>query len=283
MASFLSKVAKDVAGSVISGAINKALGGIGTPQSTGLSVQNILSTINKSGVAKSSHFEVQVIGPKGPLTNKLDTNYEREMIYRADSCELPGRTIQTTDYKFSNYGPMSKLAYGQQYSDSSVSFIMSEDLREKEYFELWQDSMVNTGAFEVGGGQPNRSTSKFNARYFDNYAGTIIIRQYATAGDLRSIHTLKECYPIIINPISMTWGEDNLVRMSVTFAFRYYTAVFNKQDQAGMGYGFSLKLGKGGLQGSLRLPGIGTIAGGGGFGTQANLDPLKKRIVSAIL
>jgi hypothetical protein len=161
---------------------------------------------------------------------------------------------------------------------------MSEDMREKEYFEYWQNRIVNTGAFEVGSSQKDfygYVQSKFNTKYFDEYLGTIIIRQYGSAGELRSIHTLNEAYPLIINPIAMSWSSDELAKLGVTFAYRNYKVVYAKQDQAGLGVGFSFNIGPGGISGSARLPGIGNIAGstGGGLNTvSANLDGITNRV-----
>ena len=218
-------------------------------------VNNLVSAINKTGVAKSSHFEVQVTGP-GEL------GLEEGLLQRADTAELPGRSLMTAEYKFGNYGPMNKVPYGgATYSDTTITFILSEDMREKEYFEIWQDKIVNTGVFESTGGVKSRARSTFNPRYFDEYTGRLTIRQYGSQGTLHSIHTLHEAYPIQIAPISMNWAQDEVVRLSVTFAYRFYKAVFNKQDQPGLGRGFSIGIGPGGVSGSARIPGIGDIAG----------------------
>lgn len=223
-------------------------------------VNNLVSSINKTGIAKTSHFEIQITGAG-------DSGLEQEMMTRADACDLPGRSLMTAEHKFGNYGPINKVPYGgQTYSDATVSIIASEDLREKEYFEVWQNYIVDTGAFETG--DSRRVGSKFNPQYFDSYLGTVNIRQYGSAGELRSIHTLQEAYPIIINPISMSWAEDSIVKISVTFAYKNYRCVFQKQDQPGLGRGFSFSLGPDGVAGSLRLPGIGNVSG-------ANLGGLK--------
>lgn len=227
-------------------------------------VNNLVSSINKSGVAKTSHFEVQITGVG-------ETDDEANLMSRADTAELPGRSLMTAEHKFSNYGPINKVPYGGQvYTDSTISFLLSEDMREKEYFEYWQNRIVNTGAFEIGSGQKDLYgyvQSKFNTKYFDEYLGTIIIRQYGSAGDLRSIHTLNEAYPLIINPIAMSWASDELAKLSVTFAYRNYKVVYAKQDQPGLGFGFSLSLGPNGISGSARLPGIGQISASGGLKT----------------
>jgi hypothetical protein len=222
----------------------------------GFNVNTMVSSLNKSGVAKTSHFEVFIQGGG-------DMSTERELSYRAETVDIPGRSISSLEHKFQNYGPINKVAYGSIYGDVTVQFIMSQDMREKEYFEIWQDKMVGTGAFADG--QP-----QFNTKYFDNYAGTVEIRQYGSHGNLHSIHTLNEAYPLIINPITMSWGEDNAARLGVTFAYRNYKCLYTKQDQPEKGFGFSVRLGTGGISGSVNIPSLGSIVGASGVGGQIN-------------
>jgi hypothetical protein len=93
-------------------------------------VNSMVSSINKSGVASLAHYEVYINGFG-------DTDTERDLTYRADSVDIPGRSMTTVEHKFQNYGPVNKVAYGSVYGDVSVQFILSEDLREKEYFEIF--------------------------------------------------------------------------------------------------------------------------------------------------
>lgn len=227
-------------------------------------VQNIVSSINKSGVASSSHFEVYLSGP--------DKMGESDMRYRADTVNLPGRNLMTTEHKFTNYGPINKVPYGQLYVDSTITFLLSEDLREKDYFENWQNSMITTGAYEENLAS-YRPESKWNVKYFDNYIGTVTIRQYGIDGGLRTIHKLQEAYPILIGDVSMGWGNADPAKLTVTFAYKNYTYVTeDNSNQPGLGTGFSFNLGKVGLAGALKVPGFGNISSMEGLGTLANID-----------
>ena len=222
----------------------------------GFNVNDMVASLNKSGFAKPSHFEVFIQGGG-------DIETERELSYRAETVDIPGRSISSVEHKFQNYGPVNKVAYGAIYGDVTVQFLVSQDMREKEYFEIWQEKMVGTGAFSDGQAQ-------YNTKYFDDYAGTIEIRQYGSHGNLHSIHTLNEAYPLIVNPITMNWAEDGAVRMGVTFAYRNYKCLFTKQDQPEKGFGFSVRLGTGGISGSLNIPSLGSIVGSTAVGGQIN-------------
>lgn len=234
----------------------------------GFNVNDMVASLNKSGFAKPSHFEVFIQGGG-------DIETERELSYRAETVDIPGRSISSVEHKFQNYGPVNKVAYGAIYGDVTVQFLVSQDMREKEYFEIWQEKMVGTGAFADGQAQ-------YNTKYFDDYAGTIEIRQYGSHGNLHSIHTLNEAYPLIVNPITMNWAEDGAVRMGVTFAYRNYKCLFTKQDQPEKGFGFSVRLGTGGISGSLNIPSLGSIVGSTAVGGQINaaVGDINNRVAS---
>lgn len=235
-------------------------------------VNNLISSINKSGIAKNSHFEVQLQGHGS-------SGEERDLMFRADTAEIPGRNLATAEHRFTNYGPINKVPYGAQiYSDITISFLLSADMREKEYFELWQEKIVNTGAFEQG--VEARTFSPFNTKYFNDYAGGVIVRQYGSSGELRSVYTLNEAYPINIAPVALSWGDDTPSKMSVTFAYRNYRVAFTIGDQPRRGIGFGFSIGPGGVAGNVNLPGVGSVAGifGGIDAVQATVGSVNSRV-----
>ena len=175
----------------------------------------LLATLNKNGVAKSSHFEVQITGPG-------TTCEENDLMFRADACELPGRTISTSEYRI--YGPIRKVAYASTYTDTSIGFLCSEDLREKRYFEEWQDIIMHHRA--TSGMSAKHTKGRYETGYYEDYVRTIEIRQYNVSGAKQSTHYLDEAYPIGIAPIALSWGNEELIRLQVTFAFHDYRADF---------------------------------------------------------
>ena len=175
----------------------------------------LLETLNKNGVAKSSHFEVQITGPG-------TTGEENDLMFRADACELPGRTISTSEYRI--YGPIRKVAYASTYTDTSIGFLCSEDLREKRYFEEWQDIIMHHRA--TSGMSAKHTKGRYETGYYEDYVRTIEIRQYNVSGAKQSTHYLDEAYPIGIAPIALSWGNEELIRLQVTFAFHDYRADF---------------------------------------------------------
>lgn len=141
---------KAQAGNFVDQAANKLLGNIlgggSAEPANGFTVNRFLSTLNQQGIAKTSHFEVFVFG-NGSAT------VERGMSMRADTVDIPGRNLIPSEHKFTNIGPANKMPIGQTYTDITTTFILSEDMREKDYFESWHNRIMNTGAYEGQGPQ----------------------------------------------------------------------------------------------------------------------------------
>ena len=209
----------------------------------------LLATLNKNGVAKSSHFEVQITGPG-------KTGEENDIMFRADACELPGRTISTSEYRI--YGPIRKIAYASTYTDTSIGFLCSADLREKRYFEEWQDIIMHHRA--TSGMSAKHTRGRYETGYYEDYIRTIEIRQYDETGTKKSTHYLDEAYPIGIAPIALSWGNEELIRLQVTFAYHDYRADFTPGPPnpgaklAGPSISGSIKVGDFTVGGNLPLP-----------------------------
>lgn len=167
-----------------------------------------------SGIAKTSYFEVMFTPPSGI---GIDFDISRQLTYRADSVEIPGRTALTIEHRFAENGPLSKIPYTQVFGDVTITFILSDNLAEKKFFELWMSSMMDT--------TPQGAGQSFNVKYFENYKSDVNIRQFDSNGLLRNTIKLVDSYPIIMNGIQMGWGDDSIAKLSLQFALRYYEVI----------------------------------------------------------
>jgi hypothetical protein len=169
------------------------------------------AALNKRGVAKASYFEVKIHG--------IDLPTERDMIFRAETAELPGRTLSTNEHRI--YGPIRKIPYASTYTDTSVTILCSRDLSEKVYFENWQN-LIHNHQTDPGGGQ-------YNLGYYNDYIKSVLISTYDEQGMTTSEHTFNEAYPVGIAPISLSWSSDELIKLQITFAYKDYS--FNNNFQ----------------------------------------------------
>lgn len=173
---------------------------------------------------------------------------------------------------FSYVGPTKRIAYGQQFQDFDVTFILAGRTQEKAQtlyytFAMWQKLIGGPDIFSydridsiITGFSAPRMVSDsngFSAAYYDNYISTAEMIIYApvaknTSGTIgRFIQdvfktnipfsdpiiqvTFTEIYPISINPLQLSWeNPDTPLNLSVTFAYHYAdVAMVPKQKPIG--------------------------------------------------
>ena len=137
---------------------------------------------------------------------------ENLLKFRCISCSLPGRILNTTDRN--TYGPNRKIVTSALYQDVVFSFIVSDDKRELDYFDSWQNFIVDNN-INIG------SAFSHDVRYYDEYVGDIKIKHLDKQNNIKYIITLLEAYPISVEEIPLSWDNTNeFIRVNVTVAYR---------------------------------------------------------------
>lgn len=172
-------------------------------------ISEFLSHINKSGIAKTSHFDVTFTLPK---TLTPDTDTPRLLRLRCQIAELPGRQIGTTDNRI--YGPIYKTPCDSLYDETSLVFVDTADMRIRYFFETWANLIYNS------------ETNTIN--YIDNIVSNITVTQYDVDGTPETLNpvlsfTLFRAFPVNIDQMSVSWTDDAAHNVVVTFFYERYT------------------------------------------------------------
>ena len=181
---------------------------------------NLSSFRSKLGaVARPNYFLCKLTGYTTILGANM--NVDETFSWRCERAELPGRTVATTD-DAGGGGTALKLPYDVTFSDTSLSIICSEDMRERIFFENWIDLIVTPAGYDT-------ATTAYQAglvRFHDQYARGIKLEvsQLDSLGKKLLTYTLHDVYPTAITPMTATWEEVNSYqRFGVTLTYRYYT------------------------------------------------------------
>jgi hypothetical protein len=159
------------------------------------------------------------------------TNQAKELHYMCDAAELPGRGFGLAEARY--YGPSQVFPTNTQYQPASFSFLCRSDCTERRLFDDWME-LINP-------------TTNFNFEYANNYWSQIDIFQYAdyassvgsagpaVGGNLNRPQNSKnwqphvtyswrlyKAWPTIVNPQPVTWGEQDVLRLQVQFAYKYW-------------------------------------------------------------
>lgn len=173
-------------------------------------INEFVSEINSHGIVKPSNYVVRI-----HRTHSPDINVEQTFKMRCSSVELPGRVIQTIDKKY--YGPSFKVGYDSQFTEVPMTILLSEDWREKEYFEQWQDKIV--GNYRTIDGP---ATNMFDIGYYDDYIGKVEIHSYNDVGEKKYSVELYEAYPTVVGSVQLNHSSGNEVAfLPISMSFKY--------------------------------------------------------------
>ena len=162
---------------------------------------NDFKTSFKGDLARPSRFDVQI---PVPLALAAYVSDARDLTFKCESTELPGKSIATMDRKMGS-APIEKLPYLTNYNEIALNFIVGDNMRERLFFEAWLE-LINP-------------TTNYNFRYKSDYTVDVNINQYSVTGQLSYALTLLEAFPISINDMSLDWSADGYHKVTVSFAF----------------------------------------------------------------
>lgn len=165
--------------------------------------------INSRGVVKPSNYDVTLT-----RRSNQNTEIERSLKFRCSSIAMPARTIQTADKQY--YGPSYRVGYGSQFAELQMQILLSEDMREKEYFEAWQDLVV--GDYRLG--KPN--TKMFDIGYYDDYVGDLDIAVYNDVKKKTYSVRAHDAWPAVVAEPQLSFANGNEVMLlSVSMSYKY--------------------------------------------------------------
>lgn len=162
------------------------------------SITEFVSSFNRTDVSKASRFDVFITPPASLVPGSA------LLTLRCESAELPGKTFMTYEHKV--YGPSQKYPYQHSYNDLTLTFIVSDDMYEKDFFDKWMEIIS--------------PIDSYNFRYKKDYAAdSVTITQYDQTGDAAYKVALIESYPIAVNQLDLDWSSDGYHKLAVVFAY----------------------------------------------------------------
>jgi len=154
-------------------------------------------------LSRQNRFDVSI---PIPLTLLPYVKSARQLTYRCENANLPGRTFATAEQK--SYGPVEKYPYETTYTDIDLTFILDDDMQSKLLFDAWLNYI--------------NPAYNYNWRYKENYVTTITINQYSVTNDLTYSVNLYDAYPISMNQLDLDWNGEGYHKLSITFAYTYW-------------------------------------------------------------
>ena len=155
----------------------------------------------KKDVARPNRFDVTI---PVPVTLLPYIGTSRNLSYRCESAQLPGRTFATLEQKIGS-NPVEKHPYETTYTDMDMTFIVDDDMSQKTFFDAWMNYI--------------NPTYNYNFRYKSDYATILTVTQYDVMNKPSYSVNLFDAYPISVNQLDLDWSNDGHHKLSVTFAY----------------------------------------------------------------
>lgn len=175
----------------------------------------------KRGFARSNLF--QVVLPPIPGFNKYNT---RDLNILCSNVNLPGRQILTQERLIGVKG--RKMPNGFASDDVSMTFYCLNDYGIKEYFEAWQNRVINQDTYEIGYttdycrdvriAQLEKGLG-FDLGDFSIFGINVDIDIY-TRGKIVYECMLMDAFPTTMNAIELNNEQDGLVQLNVQLSYR---------------------------------------------------------------
>lgn len=164
------------------------------------SISEFKSTFTKD-LARANRFDVNI---PIPLTLIPYIKSAKNLVYRCENANLPGRSLMTAEQKIGS-NPIEKYPYMTSYNDIDLTFIVDGDMNQKIFFDAWLNYI--------------NPSYNYNFRYKSDYATVITINQYDVTNQVSYSINLYDAYPVSMNQLDLDWSSDSPHKLSVTFAY----------------------------------------------------------------
>ena len=133
------------------------------------------------------------------------SNFMRNISMYCESIQMPGQNIRSVEDPL-RFGPQREQAQGVTYGSVNARFICSRDLREKRFFEEWQDLIFNYKTWEM--------------KFYKDYIGGIKIYQEDRRNRTTYCAELFEVFPKVLQQQELGWNmNDTYQTISVELMF----------------------------------------------------------------
>ena len=161
----------------------------------------------EGGFATNERY--QVIFSDIPSGIDPDSKTNRRLQFLCDSVAIPTKSIAAQD-KFI-YGTAYQVPYRQTFAELSMSFMVTDTMKEKTFFDNWQKKIVDEQTGDL--------------KFHNNYTCEITVSKFSkTTNDfINPTYQIKieKAWPSIVAEIQLNHsGGSEIVRLPVTFQYK---------------------------------------------------------------
>ena len=183
------------------------------------SIFETILNLPNAAVADISNAVNNILGnsPKDEQSKTTNASMSRYLALQCEASELPGKNLLTAEAKV--YGPTFKVPYQTQYTETTLTFLCTNDFYERKLFDRWIEAIMpqDTNNMRFPKGESSRYMTNIKIVQYDEFIGQIFAIE------------LIDAYPIGIANQPLSWQDDNFHRLSVNFAYQKYRVIYDSQ------------------------------------------------------
>lgn len=161
----------------------------------------------------------QILGtaPTDAQSKSSNAAISRYLALQCENAELPGKSLVTADVKI--YGPSFKVPYQTQYTETTLTFLCTNEFYERKLFDRWMEAIMpsDTNNLRFPKGETTRYMTNIKVIQYDDF--------------IKQIYAIEmiDAFPISIASQPLSWSEEGFHRLSVQFAYQKYRVVYQGQ------------------------------------------------------
>ena len=189
-------------------------------------LENFISQIRTSGVARPNRFSVEIYAPKCMTNSKLEGGSEIPQLINlyCQTASFPGQNIGVKDLRIT--GPTYKRPVNIDYGGEGITFtfLMDGKLNIKSFFDVWMQKIIDPIQFQANYDYGNNAyTTEIIINQIFNEVGSVsangALRGYAETRPYQIV--LENAFPRNIGMMELDQSSQSTAhKMSVTFAYR---------------------------------------------------------------
>jgi hypothetical protein len=190
-------------------------------------LENFISEIRKTGVARPNKFSVQIQTPACMLSGQkltMDSKLPELINLYCQTASIPGQNIGVRDLRIT--GPTYKRPVNIDYGGEGITFtfLMDGKLNIKSFFDVWMQKIIDPIQFQANYDYGNNAyTTEIIINQIFNEVGSVsangALRGYAETRPYRIV--LENAFPRNIGMMELDQSSQSTAhKMSVTFAYR---------------------------------------------------------------
>lgn len=167
-----------------------------------MSWSNFNNQVRTRGLARTNRYRAVI-----PFPTLGNGNIQLAELF-CDSVTLPGINIATTPQRV--FGEVREMPYEKIYDAVQMTFYVDSQMIIKSVFDQWLSLVIN----------PDSRTVQYYNSYIKDIELYVVNVDQSTPYKL----TLYEAYPKTISPIQMSAESRELMKLTVSFSYKYWKA-----------------------------------------------------------